>query len=432
MLSRVSFFAVHCVAHVCLYLVPRCLFYILVKLPITLIEQQLGEQRSFPENDFLMEVVTNWWDKSTLRFFGIVERGMEYPRPLYGGHMQTLMGAMLRRVPKATYRRVVVTADDSNPICLDWSLAKVAEGQQARGVLLVLPGLGSSSASSYIHHFAVDANREGFHCCVMNTRGMGDTPVTAPRLMSAVFTADVRAILRNGLLLTAAVDAGVLESSELPLQAVGFSLGGVILTNYLYEESIKQRNDASSGLRIVKAGLHRMLSVGHAESSIYLTRPAQMMLYQRALTRGLREYVFRHRKVVEQMPEIPSNLLAAGGRMERVSTVQEFDSLFIVPHFGFKCREDYYTAATVTDGKLEHVAIPMMCIGAQDDPIVGPPPHLRRWERIAQTNKNIVFVGLPAGGHLGFLGNPLDELSGATQASHLLLLHAARNVVSEN
>ncbi|CUG92828.1 membrane-associated protein, putative [Bodo saltans] len=426
MVGRLMFFAVHCVAHVCLYLVPRCLFYILVKLPITLIEQQLGEQRSFPENDFLMEVVTNWWDKSTLRFFGIVERGMEYPRPLYGGHMQTLMGAT-RVVGRPAYRRVVVTADDSNPICLDWSVAPTYNGKQVRGVFLVVPGLASSSSSSYIRQFVLDANKDGFHCCVINARGMGSTPVTAPQLIGAVFTADIRAVLRDNIMLTSAAEAAVIAHTSFPIQAIGFSLGGAILSNYLAEESLSASVAPNTGLGLIKAAYAVCAPYDMHESANHMLRLSQMLIYQPNLTKGLKNYLRRHKDIVEIISNMPN---ADESVLSTVRTVQEFETVYVAPHFGFKCREDYYTASSVMEGKLEHVAIPMMCIGAQDDPIVGPPPHLRRWERIAQTNKNIVFVGLPAGGHLGFLGNPLDELMGATEAAHLLVLHAARNALS--
>lgn len=423
-LIRVVLAAVHSVVHIALYAVPRALMYTLVKLPLTFIESSIGDQITFSTSDFDIEIVGNWWDKTTVTLFGLVEEGLQYPSPLYNGHIQTILGAA-RQAPHVAYERVYIKGEDGCVVCADWSLAKVP---LCKGVLLVLPGTSSTSKSPYIRDFVADATRDGFTCAVLNPRGMGDTPpATTPVLNTGVFTSDLRSALRDNLIVSSAVEAGVISDASLPLIAVGFSLGGSILCNYLAQEG-ERKAAATGGAENLAAAVSICAPWDMHLVNGALSRPLGHLLYQGPLTGGLRSYFLKHRSLLETLPEFDGSLLFEPAMLKAtIRTVADYDALITAPLNGFSSREAYYTAAS-SILKLHHCPVPLLCIGAKDDPVC-PPPALRRWEHVAQENKNVLFMLLPAGGHLGFVGNPMEEVFHVPCVMHRTVLHSASSVV---
>ena len=78
-----------------------------------------------------------------------------------------------------------------------------------------------------------------------------------------------------------------------------------------------------------------------------------------------------------------------------------YNLLLSPTYIGFKDVEEYYSACS-TDKKIEKVAIPLLCLCAQDDPICssrGIP-----YESFTRNDK-IFLVVLPHGGHLAWLRN---------------------------
>lgn len=397
MIASTVLFLVHSAAHLVGYVLPRTLFIVLVKTPLTMVESCLGEQRSLPERDDVLEVTCHWWDKSTLQRFGLVEHGLLFPDPVYGGHLSTIFGA-LRPVPVPRYERSVIRSADGEEIHLDWATPSDRAG--TRAVFLILPGLTSSSTSNYIAKFVRAALSKDFACCVLNARGVDDTPITRPQLLSAVWTTDLRSTLCDSEMSAEGLTKRF--GTAVPVVAVGFSLGGAILSKYLGEEGKEGKSGNVAAAVTICAPWDMHLSANTMRGVL------QRVLYQPNLVKGLRRYAKRHEAMVRQIPQLDASFLFDRRGLDTISTVQDFDRAIIAPHFGFDSPESYYTAATTLPQYLAHSPVPTLCIAALGDPVTGAPP-LRRWEALAQRNKNIVYVAMPSGGHLGFVGGPIDE-----------------------
>ncbi|KEG13191.1 hypothetical protein DQ04_01161090 [Trypanosoma grayi] len=145
--------------------------------------------------------------------------------------------------------------------------------------------------------------------------------------------------------------------------------------------------------------------------------------YRGALLKGLCSYGRRHRAILAQLPGVDGEKVFGGPHplIDQISSIVEFDRCITAPHFGFNSPEEYYRAADCFVS-LETTQTPIMCITARDDPICGRPPKIRRWEKLANINSNVVYVEMPSGGHIGFLGNPVAELRQLPNAGERLVL----------
>jgi predicted alpha/beta-fold hydrolase len=270
---------------------------------------------------------------------------------------------------------------------------------------------------------------------VVNTRGMGTTTLNKPHLMSGATTDDIRHALKTalsrkelaayiGASLAAAADSGGSSSNGtrgdfvVPVIGVGFSLGGNVLCKYVGEQG--QRNEATGldAAIAIHAPWDFHVSAGH------MRRLTQRVIYQPHLLHGLRSYILRHREVLAG--DRPVAAVLNSGVLDELATVQDFDEAVIVPHFGYESVEDYYSQA-MSLPYLEHTKIPTFCLGAADD-VICPPPALRRWELLCQRNRNVMYVQTPAGGHLGFLGDPWSELWNVPNFGEKLTLNVASSV----
>ena len=409
-LKSVAFFVCHTVAHFLFYLVPRFAYKSIVEWPLTIVEAAIGEQRTFGADDSIVKVVAHWRNAATAELFGI-EGPLTYTCPLYNGHFGTLGGAF-RVARLVEYERRSARGFDGCELCLDWAMSK----DPARGILVILPGLSSCSATGYITNYVLAAVRCGFHSVVLNTRGMGTTPMTTSRLMSGASTGDLRHVLQTSL----SRERILAEfGSNLPIVAVGFSLGGNVLCKYVGEQ----------GLRAEDARLDAAIAIcapwDFHEAAQHMSRVTQLVVYQPHLLKGLVNYLIRHRTVLKQDSCLAE--IIESGVLSQLRTVQQFDENVIVPHFGYESVQDYYSDA-MSLPYLEHAAIPTLCLGCADDTVTGHPPTLRRWESLCQRNPNVVYVQAPAGGHLGFLGNPLAELYQLPNFGEQVTLNAASAV----
>jgi predicted alpha/beta-fold hydrolase len=228
--------------------------------------------------------------------------------------------------------------------------------------------------------------------------------------MSAVFTDDLRAVVDSGCLV---------KRRNIPVVALGFSLGGVVLSKFVGE--IGKENVASP-----LAGAITVCSPWDMHNASYtMQQPLQWAIYQKPLTRGLLSYVNRHQNVLAKLPGIDFKSLLERNMLAMISSVQEFDRYIIAPHFNFSSVCDYYSAADSLPW-LEHSKIPVLCVGTANDPITGSLPSLRQWEMLAQRNSNFVYLLFPCGGHLGFLGTPLRTLLRKNDTFHSVIVESAR------
>lgn len=251
-------------------------------------------------------------------------------------------------------------------MALDWVVDE-AEAQNARGVLLVLPGLTGGAQADYVRALGAAAAALGTRCVVLNQRGLGGLELSSPRLYSALSHGDLGEVVRS-----------LRARGAAPLLAAGVSLGGLILARYL----------AHAG---AAAGLAAALAVS---APLDVERAAA--LAETPLTAPLAWHMARRlRSTVRAHPALAAHWRAVDG----ARSLRQFDAAFTARHFGFESAEAYYAAATLR-GRLEAVRVPLLCLCAADDPFQSR-EALPRGE--AARSSRVALAVTARGGHIGFL-----------------------------
>ncbi|KAL7708447.1 Alpha/beta hydrolase family [Lotmaria passim] len=328
-----------------------------------------------------------------------------YTDPAYSGHVNTILCAFRphRHIP---YERFGHPSEDGNPMFVDWYLA--GDAANAKGLFIIIPGLASWSGTNYIEHFVWFAHEHNFHCCVFNTRGMGDTPIETPRLMSAKWTNDIRAVMHDGPLSRAAIEQRC--GRAVPIVGVGFSLGGIILSNFVSEECKAGRATVLDAVIVVNSPLDCL------DSNTRMCGTLESIVYQRNMIGALKAYARRHSKVLKDLPGLEASVRAAFARgqhdeiLTQMKTVHDFDKVITAPTLGFATPEEYYHNVSPV-ALLPHFTLPVLCVSAVDDPVCGPPP-MDTLTKIMATNTNVALLTTPRGGHLGYIRSIHDEWIG--------------------
>ncbi len=124
-------------------------------------------------------------------------------------------------------------------------------------------------------------------------------------------------------------------------------------------------------------------------------------VYRRYLLRGLK-CAYR---AIASGGQVPTPLK----RIEVVNTLREWDSLTVVPRFGFRDVDDYYESQSVGP-RLKDMEIPALVVASPGDPMV-PAQSLRG--PLAHASPSVVVRWVHDGGHVFF--PPNTELGLGTQ-----------------
>lgn len=281
---------------------------------------------------------------------------------LPGPHAQTLWPALARRPTGPDLRRERLDLADGDFVDLHW-------GPAASGPLvLVLHGLAGCARSAYVLGLVGHLARHGFESVVMEYRGAGAEPNRLPRLYHAGAwedPAEVVTVLRR-------------RWPARPLGAVGVSLGGSILLNWLGRQGAAAPVDAAVAVSVPFDLAASADAAGRASAR----------LYQWDLVRHLKAGVRRH-------PALGLDRAALAG----IRSLRGFDDVVTAPLHGFAGADDYYRRCSCGPC-LPTVRRPTLVIHGLDDPLVPPstlpdrrqlPPALR-----LELSRH--------GGHVGFVG----------------------------
>ncbi|XP_005995771.1 phospholipase ABHD3 isoform X1 [Latimeria chalumnae] len=291
------------------------------------------------------------------------------------GRIQTLLRPFITAKPWVDYRNELIKTADGGQISLDWfdnDDNALYPDSNTRPTILILPGLTGTSKESYILHMIRQSESMGYRCVVFNNRGVSGERLLTPRTYCAANTEDLETVIDHVL-------KNVFVS---PLMAVGVSMGGMLLLNYL------ARTGKDTPLRAAA-----VFSAGWDvfECSASLEKPLNWLLFNYYLTTCLQASVNRHRQVLEKLFDIDYVMKA--------KTLKEFDERFTSAMFGYPTIDDYYTDASPCH-KLKSVAVPVLCLNSMDD--VFSPGHAIPVEA-AKQSPNVAFVLTSCGGHIGFL-----------------------------
>ncbi|EPQ32056.1 uncharacterized protein PFL1_00254 [Pseudozyma flocculosa PF-1] len=370
------------------------------------------------------------------------------PTPwLTTGHLQTIWCAVgsFDQIDPVTYKRRVFLTPDGGTVSIDISPPELADADpnaEATPTVVACHGLTGGSHESYIRNCLsqlVKPKSEGgpgYRGVVVNFRGCADTSVSSAQLYSASKTSDLRSAL---LLLTK-----LFPSS--PMVGIGFSLGANVLGKYLGEEG--DESPLLAGVIVgtpfdLKAGSDALEYGGFLPqkySSVMNLNLARVMRRHKdtlALHAPLRPYIDQlydpeplskadmqlHKKQCQNGgPKLGEREVIRPGTLKLVDeTMTRLMGGHSKPYgeFPFDNANDYYNHGGCANF-LDGVRRPMLCLNAEDDPIVPSPvwtkvraaigydaegrplSESQREEKGSQINDNIALAWTKGGGHLGW------------------------------
>lgn len=294
------------------------------------------------------------------------------PPPLMaGGHLQTVLPSLLRRVDGIGYRRERIPTPDGDFIDLDWSRCG------SRQLVLLCHGLEGSADAAYIRGMARAFNQAGWDAVGYNYRGCSGEINRCLRAYHSGATDDLRWVHRH-----------IGESrTYLSLGLVGFSLGGNLVLKYLGENVFPATPELHWGAAVsVPCDLQ--------SGARQLDRPANL-IYRRRFLRTLKA------KARLKTRRYPGCLDAS--RITAIRTIKAFDDWFTAPVHGFRSAEDYWQRCSARRF-LGGIRVPALILNALNDPFLTP----ACFPYDAARRSPVLFLETPqSGGHVGFLPSRL-------------------------
>jgi len=290
--------------------------------------------------------------------------------------LQTMLASMVRHtLPTINYSREVFTFSDGGQVGLDWTREQLSD--HAKPIVLILPGLTGSSQSEYVRSFVNVAQDEvGARCVVFNFRGRGGLTLKSPRTYCAANSEDLSEI----------IDHVRDKYPQAPLIAVGVSLGGIILGNYLTEKGDLARSKLLAAMLV-------SVCYDTFEGCKSLEKPGLNLMLNRHLATCLVDSIKEVKDQFESTDTFDLNQVFSS------RTIREFDDRFTVRMFGYKSVDEYYEAARLHP-KIKNIKVPTLALNAEDDPFQPGDsiPYIG-----AQNSSHMAIMTTKYGGHIGFM-----------------------------
>jgi predicted alpha/beta-fold hydrolase len=286
-----------------------------------------------------------------------------------GPHSQTVWGRLTRTRRAMALRREILRTPDDDDLIVDH-----LDGSRLRFVLL--HGLEGSSNSVYMQGLLRIIARHGYAATAMNFRSCARDPNNLSRMLMnrtpwlyhSGDTRDLDFLVRT-------------LPDELPLVAIGASLGGNAILKWLGENPGQTLVKAAATMSVpydLAAGA-RVLSIGAGR------------FYTAQFFKTMRQ------KTVSVVERFGVKLDVPGAM--RARTFRDFDNASTAPLHGFRDADDYYARASSLP-YLHAITVPALCISAEDDPFL-PLEALRRAQSAAAPS--VQFRISRGGGHTGFI-----------------------------
>jgi predicted alpha/beta-fold hydrolase len=276
------------------------------------------------------------------------------------GDARTGLPFLLHKVPNPTWNRVWLPVSDGEVVALD--ILFPTTGYNAdRPVYLMLHGLNGGSQEEYVKDFAWRRQAEEATVIVMIARGLMDLPLRGWNCFHGARWTDAHEA-------ALAVKKALLPGQS--LAGVGYSMGAVILGNYLARSGKECALDAAVA---ISGGLDMRYMIDYARAQ---------RLWQPMLTQELREtFVLgkwgervRARLTKDQMKELL-----------RAYHITEIDKTAVVAYNGFRDISHYYSEmsalgdipldqhgeATAPSGsRIHNISVPFCVVHSLDDPLI--------------------------------------------------------------
>lgn len=293
------------------------------------------------------------------------------PHPLLrAGEAQTLAGLCWPRPWPPGGERLLIPCPPGY-LTARWHHA--AAGRGPRGLTVVLlHGLGGSSASPYVRGAARKLLDAGLDVVRLNLRGCGDSATLSPTVYHAGSSDDVAVALRH---------LRTLGCGRLALW--GFSLGGNL--------ALKLAGEAGASAER-PAGVVALSPLTDLSASAAALDQKAARVYRAAFLADFTLRMWRQRAHYRARYDVDL--------LPRLRTIADFHQHFVAPACGFRDADDYHERASAA-ASLSRLRTPTLVIHAQDDPVVPMPAAVIA---ALQRNPAARLLLTRQGGHLGFVG----------------------------
>eukprot|EP00529_Nitzschia_sp_RCC80_P015451 CAMPEP_0113473284 /NCGR_PEP_ID=MMETSP0014_2-20120614/17966_1 /TAXON_ID=2857 /ORGANISM="Nitzschia sp." /LENGTH=698 /DNA_ID=CAMNT_0000366049 /DNA_START=169 /DNA_END=2265 /DNA_ORIENTATION=- /assembly_acc=CAM_ASM_000159 len=378
-------------------------------------------------NPWIAAIVANW--PETFRTYtknNASELGSATPW-MPTGDSRTGLPFILNHLPNLNWHRVFLQVEYNFPpeyIALDISFPTDDSStpiddsdnnnnnfyyyDSTKPVYMILHGLNGGSSEEYVRDFTHRQNAEGATVIVMVARGLMDLPVRGWNNFHGARTSDAH---EASWAIRRAVDA---VDSSTTLVGVGYSMGAIILSNYVASYG----NDCPLDGAITFSG---GLDMRYQEDF-----PRAQRLWQPMLAETLRDDFMLGkwgRRVLTALP------LDHFHKMIRATHITEIDRYAVVSYNNFDDLDHYYRSMSAlgdiphenigdeegggtlpidNNGKIHSVSIPMVVVHSFDDPLIS-------WRTTAATDGfmhpnnlvesgqgNLMLLLTNKGGHVGW------------------------------
>ena len=281
-------------------------------------------------------------------------------------HINTLYGAVFRKMPKPKYVRERYTLPDGDFLNLDW----VEQG--SKQLVIVVHGLDGDSSSHHVMGMANVFLAANYDVLAFNFRGAGKELNNYLKGNHSGETDDLRTVIQSV----------IHKNKYIAINLVGYSLGANVILKYLGEES-------SSISNIIKKAAVVSVPCQLGDSSRQMKSWASMA------------YMWYFLRTLKPIAKAKAKQFPGHFDLKKVLAAHSFvayDTAFTTPIYGFENVTDYYQTASSLE-YLSKINIPTYILQAEDD------TFLSKSSFPISIAENHDFVHLEVskyGGHVGF------------------------------
>lgn len=286
-------------------------------------------------------------------------------------HLQTLAPRFIRKQALFEPHWQTLTTPDNDFLDLAWSENITQESKVDKPIFILFHGLEGCFYSPYANGLMHAFAKEGWLSVMMHFRGCSGKPNHLARAYHSGEVEDARFFLSH-------LNERFPEQKKV---AVGISLGGNMLANYLAQYSENPLIDAAT---IVSAPLDLSACSQRIEQGF-------SKIYKTYLLSSLKKNALRKHHLLKGELDLSYHSI------KRVTKLYEFDDLITAPLHGFKDAEDYYNRCSGIK-RLKEISLPTQIIHAKDDPFMTDdviPKFV--------LPDNIDYRLFEQGGHVGFV-----------------------------
>ncbi|VDI35558.1 abhydrolase domain-containing protein 2 [Mytilus galloprovincialis] len=308
------------------------------------------------------------------------------PTKVWGksGHLQTIVYGKLGRIksPFPKGKRYFIKLEDGATLTYD-VFEPISPHLRGDYTIVISPGIANSSETAYICTFVHYAQENGYRVVVQNHLGaVLSIELSSSRMFTYGHTDELKIIVED-------IEKLYPDSQFL---AVGFSMGGNIVTKYLGEDNSHQHKficgmSICQGYDIQKA-FPLLLEWSHLR---------RMYVY---FMTSYQKFLLRHHYHTVLSEDVKSKHELDEDKIFAATSLAELDQSYTIKRWGYKSLDEYYEACSSCN-YINNITIPMFLLNARDDPLV-PQPLLKCATQYAETHENCILMITKHGGHLGF------------------------------